>query len=100
MEETLGDYKHYSLRKIISKKIDQQQSTLDMKEVTDVLDCDAMWKEYAKAIKQVKRCKDVPGQVLNCCTIAVATLLCTRADSDQGLSATVQWGSTVRLDLC
>ena len=59
-----------------------------MKEVTDVLDCNAMWKEYEKAIHQV--CEDLLGQVLNCFPIAVATLApMYMSCSDQRLLAAV-----------
>ena len=79
MEETLGDYKR-SLRKIKSKKIEQKlkalsETPLDLKEVTDVVECEAMWKECEEAIEQPKRGEDVPGQVLNHCMIAMATQL-------------------------
>ena len=76
MEKTIGDYK-CSLLKIKCKKIEQRlealsETPLDLKEVTDVLECEAMWSGYREVIEQVKRGTNMPVQVI---AVVIASLL-------------------------
>ena len=69
MEETIKDYKHFLL-KVELKKVEHRLETLnetplDLREITNVIECKAIWREYNDAIEQVKRGEDMPGAMLN-----------------------------------
>ena len=69
MEETIKDYKHFLL-KVELKKVEHRLETLnetplDLREITNVTECKAIWREYNDAIEQVKRGEDMPGAMLN-----------------------------------
>ena len=77
IEETIGDYK-CRLRKVKSKKIEPRlealsETPLDPQEVTDVLECKAMWSDFRDVVEQVKRGRgtNVAVQDLNRCSLAI-----------------------------
>ena len=69
MEETIKDYKHFLL-KVKLKKVEHRLETLnetplDLREITNVIEREAIWRGYNDAIEQVQRGEDMSGAMLN-----------------------------------